>query len=108
VSANLTRDEAQARAALIKVASYQVYLDLTGGDTTFAAVSVIRFTCSEPGASSFVNLIAPAVRAITLNGTPVDVAAFDGTRIALTGLAADNTKRKNEKEKKKKKKYKIK
>ena len=91
MSANLTREEAQARAALIKVASYQVDLDLTGGDTTFAAVSVIRFTCSEPGASSFVNLIAPAVRAITLNGTPVDVAAFDGTRIALTGLAADNT-----------------
>jgi aminopeptidase N len=91
VSANLTRDEAQARAALIKVASYQVDLDLTGGDTTFAAVSVIRFTCSEPGASSFVNLTAPAVRSITLNGAPVDVAAFDGDRIALTGLAADNT-----------------
>ena len=91
MSANLTRDEAQARAALIKVASYQVDLDLTGGDTTFTAVSVIRFTCSEPGASSFVNLTAPAVRAITLNGAPVDAAAFDGDRIALSELAADNT-----------------
>jgi aminopeptidase N len=63
---------------------------LTGGDATFSAQSVIRFTCSEPGAGTFVNLTAPAVRSITLNGTPVDLAAFDGDRIMLTGLTAEN------------------
>jgi aminopeptidase N len=90
VSANLTREEARARAALIKVASYQVDLDLTGDDTSFSAVSVVRFRCATPGAATFIDLIAPAVRAITLNEVPVDLAAFDGDRIALTGLAADN------------------
>jgi aminopeptidase N len=90
VSANLTREEARARAALIKVASYQVNLDLTGDDTTFSAVSVIRFRCGTPGAATFIDLTAPAVRWITLNDVPVSLAAFDGDRIALTGLAADN------------------
>src|ERR1700722_15506369 len=90
VSANLTREEARARAALIKVASYQVNLDLTGDDTTFSAVSVIRFRCGTPGAATFIDLTAPAVRWITLNDVPVSLSAFDGDRITLTGLAADN------------------
>ena len=38
----------------------------------------------------FINLTAPAVREITLNDTPVSLDAFDGDRITLTGLAADN------------------
>jgi aminopeptidase N len=87
VPANLTRDEARERAELITVTSYQVDLDLTGGDTTFAARSVIRFGCASPGAT-FVDLTAPAVRSITLDGATVDLAAFDGDRIALTGLTA--------------------
>ena len=91
MGANLTRDEAAQRAALIKVSSYQVDLDLTGGDETFKATSVIRFTCSSPGTSStFVDLTAPAVRRILLNDCPVPLDAFDGDRIALTGLAAEN------------------
>ena len=90
MSANLTREEARQRSALVKVASYQVDLDLTGGDATFAATSIIRFTCSAPGSGTFVDLTAPSVRSITLNGTPVELAAFDGDRITLTGLAADN------------------
>src|SRR5580698_7294050 len=82
-----------ARSALIKVASYQVELDLTaeGGDeATFDSVSVIRFGCSVPGSSTFVDLTAPAVRSITLNGTPVGPDAFDGDRITLDGLADEN------------------
>jgi aminopeptidase N len=91
VGANLTRDEAAQRAALIKVSSYQVDLDLTGGDETFRATGVIRFTCSSPGTSStFVDLTAPAVHRIRLNDSPVPLDAFDGDRIALTGLAAEN------------------
>jgi aminopeptidase N len=90
VGANLTRDEARERAALITVSSYQVDLDLTGGKQTFRATSVIRFTGSSPGAGSFVDLTAPFVRRIVLNDAPISLDAFDGNRIALTGLAADN------------------
>ena len=92
-SDNLTRDEAATRSALITVASYQVDLNLTGGDTTFDSVSVARFSCAAPGSSTFINLTAPAVREITLNDAPVGLDAFDGNRITLTGLAAENVLR---------------
>ena len=87
---NLTREEARERAALITVTSYQVDLDLTGGDVTFGSRSVVRFSCAVPGAGTFVNLTAPAVSRITLNGEPVAPGAFDGERIALAGLTAEN------------------
>ena len=87
---NLTREEARERAALIKVASYQVDLDLTRGDASFRSQCQIRFSCATPGAGTFVNLTAPAVSTITLNGAPVAAGAFDGERIALANLAAEN------------------
>jgi aminopeptidase N len=90
VAANLTRDEARERAALLDVSSYQVELDLTGGDTTFRSVSRVLFDCSRPGAGTFINLAAPEVRAITLNGVAVGLDAFDGERITLEGLAEHN------------------
>jgi aminopeptidase N len=93
VAGNLTREEARQRAALLDVESYAVELDLTGpagGALTFGSVTVIRFRCSSPGAATFADLSAPAVREITLNGTPVDLGGFDGARIQLTGLAAEN------------------
>ena len=93
MTANLTRDEAAARSAIITVASYHVDLDLTGDDEVFGSVSVIRFDCVAPGSASFINLTAPAVREITLNGEPVSLDAFDGDRITLEGLAASNVLR---------------
>ena len=90
MAANLTQDEARARADLITVSSYRVELDLTGGETTFPSVTVVTFRCNAPGAGTFINLTAPEVREITLNGVPVSVDAFDGDRITLAGLAADN------------------
>jgi len=93
VTSNLTRDEAAARSALIAVASYHVDLDLTGSDEVFDSVCVIRFDCNAPGSASFINLTAPAVREITLNGEPVSLGAFDGDRITLEGLAASNVLR---------------
>src|SRR6516165_4372484 len=90
VAANLTRDEARTRAELITVSSYQVELDLTGTDATFRSVSRIGFDCARPGARTFVNLAAPEVHAITLNGAPVSLDAFDGERITLGSLAARN------------------
>ena len=93
MTSNLTRDDAAARSALITVASYHVDLDLTGGDEVFGSVSVIRFDCAAPGSTSFINLTAPAVREIILNGEPVSLDAFDGDRIILAGLAASNVLR---------------
>ena len=88
---NLTRDEARARAAIIRDASYDVELDLTSSEVTFTSTTTARFSCTEPGAETFVDLIAPSVQSITLNGEPVDPAtAFDGDRIRLAGLAETN------------------
>ena len=90
VESNLTRDEAQQRARLLDIGSYQVHVDLTGGETTFTSVTTISFRCGRPGASSFIDLTAPAVSEIILNGAPVSVDAFDGNRISLDGLQAGN------------------
>jgi aminopeptidase N len=88
VATNLTRDEARTRAELISVDAYRVQLDLTGGDTTFRTLSRIEFDCARAGASTFVDLVAPAVHSIALNGTRVGPEAFDGERILVDGLRA--------------------
>lgn len=88
---NLTRDEARTRADLVDVRSYDVTLDLTTGPATFASTTTVRFTSREAGASTFLDLIAPAVHRVVLNGTeldPADVVA--DSRIRLDGLAEEN------------------
>ena len=90
MASNLTRDEARERARLLNVESYRVELDLTGGDLTFGSVTTVSFGCGRPGASTFIDLSAPAVREITLNGAPVAPENFDGDRIRLDGLAGRN------------------
>jgi aminopeptidase N len=90
VADNLTREEANKRAELITVGSYHVELDLTGGDTTFRSVSKVVFDARQPGSGTFLNLTAPRVNAITLNGEAVSLDAFDGERIVLDRLAAHN------------------
>jgi aminopeptidase N len=72
------------------VSSYQVDLDLTGSDTTFPSVTEVRFQAAGGGSETFINLTAPKVLEITLNGSPVPLDAFDGDRITLSGLNADN------------------
>ena len=89
---NLTRDEAATRSRLISVSRYTVVLDLTGNGPTFTSTTTIEFTCTVPGAKSFVDLIAPFVQAITLNDRRLDPAeVFVDSRIAVGGLAAVNT-----------------
>jgi aminopeptidase N len=89
--AEITRAETSERARLLAVDSYAVTLDLTRGAEVFGSTSVIRFGCAEPGASSYVDLVAESVRGITLNATPIDPAtAWADGRIALTGLAEQN------------------
>ncbi|MGW6690071.1 aminopeptidase N [Streptomyces sp. NPDC054961] len=97
---NLSRDEARERAELLSVDGYEVVLDLRSavdgaepaeGPRTFRSVTTVRFRAAEPGASSFADLIAPSVNTVTLNGRALDPSAvFDGTRIALDALAAEN------------------
>ncbi|MFB6957993.1 aminopeptidase N [Streptomyces sp. NPDC056309] len=96
---NLSRDEARERAALLSVDAYEVSLDVrsaVGEDTgdgprTFRSVTTIRFRCNEQGASSFADLLAPSVTAVSLNGRDLDPSeVFDGSRILLEDLAADN------------------
>ncbi len=88
---NLTRDEARARAEILDVESYTVDLDLTTSDTTFGSTTVIRFSCSQPGASTFADLVGATIHELTLNGRPLDpAAAYRDNRIALDGLEADN------------------
>lgn len=87
---NLTRAEAHARAALVTVDTYTVDLDLTTSDTTFRSTSTVTFSATA-GASTFIDLIAPSVERISLNGRDIDPAgAFADSRIALDGLAATN------------------
>ena len=88
--ANLTRCEAGARSALIDVTGYRVELDLAQGATTFESSSTVRFTCAEPGASTFLDVKPQRLHRATLNGVEIDRAAFDGQRIALTRLSAEN------------------
>ncbi|WP_141014116.1 aminopeptidase N [Nocardioides sambongensis] len=93
---NLTRDEATARSALIDVSTYTVELDLSqateDGVTTFGSTSTIEFTCAEPGAETWLDLVDAEIHEITVNGTSVDPAeAYADSRIRLTGLAAENT-----------------
>ncbi len=88
---NVTRDEARARARLVQVFSYDVELDLTVGDVTFGSVTTVRFGCAEPGATTFVDVVAAEVTAIVLNGRSLDPrSAHDGARIQLEELAEDN------------------
>ena len=84
---NLTRDEATARAALLDVRSYDVALDLTGGAERFDSVSVVDFSCREPGATTFVELDGELLAA-ELDGRPVG--PLEGNRLVLTDLQADN------------------
>ena len=88
---NLTREEARTRAALLDVTSYDIALDLTTGPETFASTTTIRFTASQPGASTFADLVDATVHEITLNGTPLDPrTAYADSRITLPDLTADN------------------
>ncbi|MFH9004784.1 aminopeptidase N [Streptomyces afghaniensis] len=98
---NLTREEAQQRAKLLAVDSYEIELDLSGaqgggtsrsseaesGGGTYRSVTTVRFDVTENGAESFIDLVAPAVHEVTLNGDSLDPAeVFADSRIALRGL----------------------
>ncbi len=89
---NLTRDEAQQRARLLSVDAYEIDLDLSGAQEageggTFRSVTTVRFDAAEAGAESFIDLVAPTVHEVVLNGESLDPGTvFADSRIALAGL----------------------
>jgi aminopeptidase N len=93
---NLTRDDATARAGLLYVDNYDVALDLTDGggkpgERTFRSVTTVTFTANQPGAATFIDVIADKFHSVTLNGTDVDTSGYTRTDgLVLTDLAAEN------------------
>ncbi|GMA36810.1 hypothetical protein [Demequina litorisediminis] len=87
---NLTRAEAEARAAIVSTETYTVELDLTTSEETFHSTTTARFSATA-GESTFIDLIAPTVHRIVLNGTELDPAEhFVDSRILLPNLAESN------------------
>ena len=91
---NLTRDEAHTRATTVTAQSYEVELDLVSGLTaerpTFTSTTRARFSATA-GSSTFIDLIAPAVHSIELNGHSLNPAeVFQDSRIALANLEDEN------------------
>ncbi|KUH36477.1 MULTISPECIES: aminopeptidase N [Streptomyces] len=86
---NLTREEAQRRAALLTVDAYEIDLDLSGAQEggTYRSVTSVRFESAEDDAQTFIDLVAPAVHEVVLNGRHLDVASvFRDSRITLKHL----------------------
>ncbi|GAB7033503.1 aminopeptidase N [Streptomyces sp. NPDC021749] len=88
---NLTRDEAQQRAQLLSVDAYEIDLDLSGAQEggTYRSTTTVRFDVARAGADSFIDLVAPTVHKVSLNGELLDPASvFEDSRIVLPGLRA--------------------
>ncbi|MGV9525748.1 aminopeptidase N [Streptomyces cellulosae] len=88
---NLTAEEARLRSRALAVDTYDVALDLrTAAESgTFASVTEIRFDCADPDAPLFLDLRAPLLREVALNGRSLKPAqVFRNSRIALSGLVA--------------------
>lgn len=88
---NLTRVEAQERAALLEVGSYEVTLDLSGAsETTFRSTTRVIFDAAA-GASTFIDAVTDQVHSITLNGADLaPEVVSDGLRIELPDLNEHN------------------
>ena len=91
-NANLTRSEAEARAALLDVPRTTVHLDLSHDDgsgeiRTFGSRSVVELELRGPG-TTFLDLDAESVERILVDGVERPADAFDGTRVQLHDLEA--------------------
>ncbi|HEX3788332.1 MAG TPA: aminopeptidase N [Pseudonocardiaceae bacterium] len=93
---NLTREQAEQRAALLEVQSYSIELDLTDGlgqpgEQTFRSNTTVRFTSRKAGESSWVDLVAAQVLRAELNGVALDLSGYrEDDGITLPDLAESN------------------
>jgi aminopeptidase N len=89
----LTQAEAAARANLLTVERYDVHLDLIGlaQGKTFRSRSAVSFSCSSPGASTWIDLAASEVHLVQLNGVRLPAPEVaQGERVRLDGLKPHN------------------
>ncbi len=84
--ANLSQQETAARAAAVTVHSYRVDVDVRDaidpGAVTFPVVSEIELTAAG---ETWLDFIGDSVQCVTVDGEASEI-AYDGARIALTGL----------------------
>ncbi|GAA3527012.1 aminopeptidase N [Nocardioides daeguensis] len=85
---SLTRAEAEHRASVLTVSSYDVELDLAASEETFGSVTTIRFRSER--AATFVDVKPRALHAVRLDGQPLDVARLADGRIPLDLAAGDH------------------
>ena len=86
---NLTKIEAQERKNVIGKVAYTVQVELSESGETFPSRTVIDFE-AKAGASTFVDLIAPEVVSIELNGQDLGTDCYRDSRIELSDLAEHN------------------
>ena len=88
-SRSLLRTEAEQRAALLTVHSYDVDLDLGGADhpgtTTFGSRTTVRF--GSAGGPTFLDVKPTELLAATLDGSPLDPASLREGRLPLETTA---------------------
>ncbi|WP_307864506.1 aminopeptidase N [Allobranchiibius sp. CTAmp26] len=89
---NLTREECARRAERVRPQECHVRLDLRHAadpeQTTYESRTTLRF--SATGAASWVDIVAQDIVSATLNGVLLDVGDYDGARLPLPDLAAEN------------------
>jgi aminopeptidase N len=93
---NLTREQAEQRAALLEIQSYMIDLDLSeraGGPEveTFGSTTTVQFRSKQAGATTWIDLVATRVHSAVLNGVELDVSGYEEAQgLQLPDLAADN------------------
>jgi aminopeptidase N len=89
--ANLTRVEAEERAAIVANPEYAVNIDVTRGANTFLSKTEITFDSAKRGATTYLDLIASRVESVEFNGEQLDPEeVYQDSRIELKGLKAHN------------------
>src|SRR5690625_2396758 len=91
----LTRDEAQRRAELIDLSSYEIELNLSNAmdlkQHTYPVTTTLRFRSSTPGDDTFLNYLGASVERVRLNDVDLNVTEVCGAaRILLPNLEKDN------------------
>jgi aminopeptidase N len=87
---SLTVSEARTRAASIRVDSYDVVLDMTRGDESFASSTTIEFDSLDRQAT-WVDIRPVELLAVQLNGVRVPTDSLTDGRLRLDGLEEHNT-----------------
>lgn len=86
---NLSAQEARERSSIISEVEYQVDLSLDASAERFQSHTKVDFT-AHPASSTFIDLIAPSVKRIVLNGQDIPLANYRDSRIELFDLLERN------------------